>query len=329
MNPRSLAAVLILACLACQRSAPEKAPPRNDDPWAEAPGLIEAGQLDAALAKIPAGSNDPEAFFLRGQVWARKAVTAPLPTPPPPPSPLPRGAVSPAAPDFKPEELQAVEQLEKAVAAKPEHAGAHLALAELLAPHAHARFEREREAAARLAARRGRAKGKGLEPALPTAPEGPDAGVDRVVREYRLAAQADPTAKGPVEGLIRFAESVDRLDDANLAFQELLRRDKEKAEPFIHYGDFLLQKKKDGMGAIAQYSQALMWRADDDATRAKVADIYLGMAAEHFAQHEWASAEARLKDAQKYVTDKSSPQGLKIQDLLAQLAQMRGRPPGR
>jgi hypothetical protein len=222
-----------------------------------------------------------------------------------------------------------VELFEKAVAAKPEHAGAHLALAELLAPHARARFEREREAAARLAARRGRPRGKAPEPAGPAIPEGPEASVDRVVREYRLAAQGDPTAKVPVEALIRFAEGVDRLDDANLAFQELLRRDKEKADPFIRYGDFLQQKKKDGLGAIAQYSQALMWRADDDATRAKVADIYLGMPAEHFAQREWASAEARLKDAQRYVTDKNSPQGLKIQQQLAELSQMRGRPPVR
>jgi Tfp pilus assembly protein PilF len=150
-----------------------------------------------------------------------------------------------------------------------------------------------------------------------------------VVREYRLAAQGDPRAKGSVEALIQFAESVGRLDDANLAFQELLRRDKEKAEPFVRYGDFLLHQKKDGMGAIGEYAQALMWRADDDATRAKIADIYLAMAAEHLGQHEYASAEARLKDAQRYITDKTSPQGLKIQDQLFQLAQIRGRPPGR
>jgi tetratricopeptide (TPR) repeat protein len=279
------------------------------------------------LAKIPGDSRDPEALFLLGKVWARKAATAPLPTPAPLPSPLPRGAAPPAAPEFKPEELQALEFFDRAVAARPDHAGAHLGLAELLAPHAHARIEREREAAAQVASRRGR-KGSRPEPATP-APEGPDASVERVVREYRLAAQGDPRAKAPVEALIQFAESVGRLEDANLAFQELLRRDKEKAEPFVRYGDFLLQKKKDGMGAIGEYAQALMWRPDDDAIRGKVADIYIAMAAEHLGQREYASAEARLKDAQRYITDKNSPQGLRLQDQLSQLSQIRGRPPGR
>jgi tetratricopeptide (TPR) repeat protein len=328
MNPRSLILLLILAGVACQRApAGGGAAPPAGDPWAEARALIDAGQLDAALAKIPGDSRDPEALFLLGKVWARKAATAPLPTPPPPSSVLPRGVAPPAAPEFKPEELRALEFFERAVAAKPNHPGAHLGLAELLAPHAHARFEREREAAAQAASRRGR-KGRGPEH-IPPAPEGPDASVERVVREYRLAAQGDPRAKGPVEALIQFAESVGRLEDANLAFQELLRRDKEKAEPFVRYGDFLLHQKKDGMGAIGEYAQALMWRPDDDATRAKIADIYLAMSAEHLGQREYASAEARLKDAQRYITDKNSPQGLKIQEQLSQLAQIRGRPPSR
>jgi len=327
---RSLTLLVILAGVACQRppaAGGGGAPAPASGPWAEARALIEAGQLDAALAKIPGDSRDPEALCLLGNVWARKAATAPLPTPPPPPSPLPRGAAPPAAPEFKPEELQALEFYEKAVAARPDHAGAHLGLAELLAPHARARLEREREAAAQAASRRGR-KGKAPAPA-PPAPEGPDASVERVVREYRLAAQGDPRAKAPVEALIQFAESAGRLEDASLAFQELLRRDKEKAEPFIRYGDFLLHQKKDGMGAIGEYAQALMWRPDDDVTRAKIADIYLAMAAEHLGQREYASAEARLKDAQRYITDKNSPQGLKIQEELSQLSQIRGRPPGR
>ncbi len=330
MSHRSLILLAILAGVACQRppaGGGGGAAPPADDPWAEARALIEAGQLDAALAKIPGDSRDPEALFLLGKVWARKAALAPLPTPPPPPSPLPRGAAPPPAPEFKPEELQALEFYDKAVGARPDHAGAHLGLAELLAPHAHRRLDREREAAAQAATRRGR-KGKAPEPATP-APEGPDASVERVVREYRLACQGDPRAKAPVEALIQFAEKAGRLEDANLGFQELLRRDKEKAEPFVRYGDFLLHQKKDGMAAIGEYAQALMWRPDDDATRAKIADIYLAMAAEHLGQREYATAEARLRDAQRYITDKSSPQGLKIQEELSQLTEIRGRPPGR
>jgi hypothetical protein len=328
MSPRPLVAFLILTGAACQRPpAQGTAAPAATDALVEARDLIEKGQLEAALARIPGTSGDPEALFLLGKVWALKAATAPLPTPPPAPSPLPRGAAPPAAQAFKPEELQAIEFFEKAVALRPDHAGAHLGLAELLAPHAHARFEREREAAA-SARHRGARKGKGGEPPAP-ALEGEDASVERVVREYRLAAQGDPRAKAPVEALIRFAESVERPEEANLAFQELLRRDKERAEPFVRYGDFLLRERKDGMGAIAQYAQALIWRPEDDATRAKIADIYISMAAEHLGQREYATAEARLKEAQKYVTDKNSAQALKIQEQLSQLAQIRGRPPGR
>jgi hypothetical protein len=63
--------------------------------------------------------------------------------------------------------------------------------------------------------------------------------------------------------------------------------------------------------------------------KAKIAEIYLGVAADHLAHQQYATGEARLKDAQKYIADKASPQGLRLQELQQQVAQIRGRPPGR
>jgi predicted metal-dependent hydrolase len=82
-------------------------------------------------------------------------------------------------------------------------------------------------------------------------------------------------------------------------------------------------------GAIAQYRQALMWRPDDDATRGKIADIYIAMARAHVDAREYATADARLREAEKYVTDKNSPQGKRLQEQQTFLAQIRGRSPGR
>jgi tetratricopeptide (TPR) repeat protein len=236
----------------------------------------------------------------------------------------------PPAPEFKPEELQALDFFEKAMAARPELAKAHLSLAALLAPHALERQGRERRAAAAAtqAAARKRRRGQSLEPTPPPLPEGPDASVDRVIREYRLAAQADPTSTVAVEALIQFSQRAGRLEEADTGFQELLKRKKETPEPHVRYGDFLANEKKDAMAAIAQYQQALIWRPDDEGAKTKVADIYITIGIEHMSRSEWASAEARFKDAQKYVTDQNSPPALKIRDNLERLSQIR-RPPGK
>jgi len=119
-------------------------------------------------------------------------------------------------------------------------------------------------------------------------------------------------------------------DRGNLAgFQELLKREREKPEPFVLYGDFLREQKQDANGAILQYRQALIWRPDDEATRGKIADIYIGMARAHVDAREYATADARLREAEKYITDKASPQALRLQEQQAFLAQIRGRVPGR
>lgn len=328
MSRRPLAAVVLLLLAACrgQRggSAGDSAAP--PDPLDEAREFLQQGQADAVLARLQ-GATDPEALVLQGRAWVKKAETAPLPTPPPLATPLPHGALAPAAPEFKFEELQAIDCFERAAAAKPELAAAHQGLAEVLAPHALAHRRDEAASPTSHRARRGAAPAPA--PALAALPGGPDASPERVLREYRLAAQAGVSDKAAVDSWVLFATSVGRVEDADAAFQELLKREKEKPEPFVRYGDFLLVTKKDPMGAIAQYAQALMWKPDDQAVKAKIADIYLGIAADHMAHQQYATGEARLREAQKYIGDTASPQGVRFQELQQQVAQIRGRPAGR
>jgi tetratricopeptide (TPR) repeat protein len=308
----ALRALVCLLCFACRKGGSEAQGPA--DSLAEVRTLVESGQLDEALARLQS-NGEPEALYLQGLAWARKAEKAPIPTP------VPGGT---ALPEWKPEEIRAIDFLERATAARPDLAVAHLALAQVLAPHALAHAERETTAAAAR-----RHKGKAPEPPAPVAAEGPDASPERVVREYQQAAQGDPASKAPVEALIDFATRAGRIADAEAGYLELQKRVRERPEPFIAYGDFLRDKKQDTDGAIAQYRQALIWRPDDDDTRGKIADIYIAQARAHVDAREYATADARLHEAEKYVTDKSSPVGQRLQEQQTFLAQIRGRSPGR
>jgi hypothetical protein len=51
----------------------------------------------------------------------------------------------------------------------------------------------------------------------------------------------------------------------------------------------------------------------------------MDMGAEAYAQKQYAIAQSRFTEAAKYVTDKSSAQGLKVQDYLGRLREIRGR----
>jgi Tfp pilus assembly protein PilF len=280
--------------------------------------LLEQGELDAALAKLKEAQGDPDAFYYQGLVWVKKAEAAPLPTPPPPPSPLPRGYVPEPAPELKPEELQAVGAFENAVAARPDNYRANLALAELLAPHALRQHDRAQEEALNRRNRRGKQP-----PAPQAAPAGTDVSPDRVVRAYRAAAEDERAPAETADALLRFALRVGRLDAAEAAHRELIRRNKESGEPLARYGDFLLNEKKDREAAIAQYRQALMWSADDTATKEKIADIYIEIATEHFAQEQYAMADAKFKEAEKWISDRGSPQSRKVQEHLKRLREIR------
>jgi tetratricopeptide (TPR) repeat protein len=280
---------------------------------AEGKALLEQGQADAALARLESAGQDPESLYYQGLAWAKKAETAPLPTPPPMESPLRRGVPPAPAPEFKPEELKAIACLEAATQARPEHAAAHLALADLLAPHALRRYQRVKEAANR--------KGK---PEMVVLPETPvDVGVDRVARVYRAAVLADPSGREPVEKLIAFAVPAERLADAEHGYREMIGRVRERAEPFARYGDFLANLRKDPDAAIEQYRQALIWDAADEATRNKIAEIYLNRGIAHFERQQFAMAEAQLREAQKYVTDRESEQGRRLARYTARLREIR------
>jgi hypothetical protein len=278
---------------------------------------------DGGATRDAAGAQGPNPFYDEGLEWARKAETAPLPTPPPLLSPLPKGALPPPAPEFKPEEIQAVASFEKAIAERPDDPRPHLALAELLAPHALDRHEALDQAAWKK--KPARARGKAPFPPPTPDPAGIDFSVDRIVRSYEAAIQNDPAARAPVEALIAFAIRVKQLEAAEGAFQELVKRVRESPEPFLSYGDFLLTVKKDPDAAIEQYRQALIWRPDDEAIRAKIAGIYIDMGAAAYANRQYGIAQSRFADAAKYVTDKGSPQGLKLQDYIGRLREIRGR----
>ncbi len=263
--------------------------------------LIQAHRYDEAIARVGAG-GDAESLYLLGLAWAGKAESAPVPAPAP-------GA--PAIGAWKPEELTALDFLERAVAARADHAGAHRAIAELLAPHALQRLQP------------GRPPGPGR-PATPAA-DGPDASVERVLRSYGEAVQADPSATDAAEGLVRFATAAGRPAEADAAYRELLRRRREDPSLLVRYGDFLAGPMGQPEAALAQYAQALMWRPDDAATRTKVAEIHLQAAASYLQRHEYAMAEARLSEARRAGVDAASPQAGRLRELEQVLRDIRGR----
>jgi hypothetical protein len=103
----------------------------------------------------------------------------------------------------------------------------------------------------------------------------------------------------------------------------MISRSRENPEPLIAYGDFLVKEKKDVQGGIARYREALIWRPDDEETKGKIAEIYLQMGREHFDAGQWSLAESRFVEGQKYATNPSSPQALKIRDYMQKLAAIR------
>jgi hypothetical protein len=314
MSPRAAVLALAVLAAACERPAASRAtpaPPAPRHPTDEARELIEAGQPDAALAKLAELPGDADALHYQAVAWAKKAESAPLPTPPP---------GSSDAPEFKPEELTALDFYEKALAASPGDGRAQLGVAELLAPHA-IRWQERVDAAQRGATRRNRRAAAPAAPALP--PGVPDYTTARVLAAYRAALTGDRGSKQAAESMARFCLRVGRLDEADAALRELIQRDMENPENLVRYGDFLANERKDGQAAVDQYRQALIWKPDDDATRGKIADIFIAQGIAHYQKEEYAVAEARLLEADKYLTDRNSPSAFKIQDYLARLRSIR------
>jgi hypothetical protein len=256
----------------------------------EARTLIEQGDYDGALARL-GGGTDAESLYLLGRAWAGKAAGT---------APAPDGSLGP-------EELQALDFLERAVIAQPDHAGAHLAIGNLLAPHV----------------RSTAAAGPPIAPTATTPASGVSA--DRVLEAYGAAVQADPADTASVEALIAFALRVGRPSEAKAGFQELLRRDRENPDLLVRFGDFLTGPGQDPAAALGVYAQALIWRPDDNDTRLKMADVHLEAARDHLNRREWVAAEARLREARKLILDPASPQARALREVENALADLSGR----
>jgi tetratricopeptide (TPR) repeat protein len=254
--------------------------------------LLDKGQLDEALAKLAAAPDDPVALYYQGIVYTRKAAGQALPE---------QG--------FRDEDKQAIRCFERAVAAKPEFAAAHFSLAETLSPY--------------TLKRHGPQPG-GKNRAKPPSPEpdDPDISPERVAREYQAAVQNDKTSNAPLEALVRYAREMKRPEDAEVVYKEAINRNKESEDAYIRYGDFLAAEKKDRLKAIEQYQLALMWKPQDPVPTAKICDIYLDWAQEHYDHGENASADARLADAGKFVTPQT-PQAQRMGELREKLRERR------
>jgi tetratricopeptide (TPR) repeat protein len=299
---RAAAAALALLACGCTRQAAEGK--GSADPLAAVRSLLSERRYDEVLARL-GDASDPDSAYLAGRAWAGKAESAPLPTP---------GPGGPDTEALKPEEQRAIDLYERAVAARPDFAEAHRAIADLLAPHAIASV-----AAAHAAARGPRhAKASALAPAA-------SALVDRVLKSYGQAVQSDLAGTEAASSLIAFAVQVGRLADADAAYQELVRRNREDPTYLVRYGDFLAGTAGKPDAALAQYSQALILKPDDTATRLKIAEIHLEAAAALLRDRQYIQAEARVKDARRYVVDRSSPQAAQLAELEAQLREVRGR----
>lgn len=320
MRWRGMASVVVgLASLglwgvACRPSG-DGAPPASAPAGglSDVKGLIDKGQADEALLKLESAPESAEAFYLRGLAWARKAETAPLPTPPPPAPDAPRGAPPPRAPELKDEELKALSFYDQAARADAKFAAAPLAAAELLAPHALRAFDQQ-------ALQRGKRPGGAAVAVAPGEPWSPDS----VLRLYQQAVTADARSTNAVEALLAFALRVGKLDEADAGFRELIKRDRESDKPLIRYGDFLRERRGEGLKAADQYQQALIWRPDDEGTRAKLAEVYLDLGVDHFKKREYLAAQARFDEAQKYIKDPTSPQAARLKDYNAQIREIRG-----
>jgi tetratricopeptide (TPR) repeat protein len=274
-----------LVAIGCEQGGGRPAPGRQATEEAEV--LVERGEYDAALARL-GEARDPESLSVLGRAWAGKARQA--------------GRAGGGA--LGPEETQALAFLEKAVEARPDLASAQLAIAELLAPHAVAR------------PRDSRREGAGAAPGV---------SVDRVIAAFGAAVQADPGDTKAVEELVEFALRVGRPAEAEAGYREWVRRDREDPEVLVRFGDFLAGPGEKPDEALGVYAQALIWNPDDEATRLKIAAIHLKAARELLEVSQYAAAEARLREARKYVGRGRSPQAAQLRALESRLADVRGR----
>lgn len=300
MSPWQAVVWALLLTTACGGEKPAGAPaPGEPSEIRQARELLASGHFDDVLARLKDNAS-PDAIYLQAEAWARKAEMAPLPTP---------DTVG-FAPELKPEELEAIALYEKAAARLPQDPRPRQGLATLLTPHAQRRYDADQ--AGRKA---------------PVEAAGPDFSPTRVAAEYKAAAELAPSKPEALEALYAFALRVGQLDAAEWALQARIQRENENPDHLLRYGDFLRDVKKQPLDAVGQYRQVLIWRADDEAVKARIADIYMDLAALHHARGELATADARYQDAQKWIADQSSERYLKLERELARVRRAGGRVP--
>jgi tetratricopeptide (TPR) repeat protein len=296
----AIAAVGLAIHAGCHRGS---ARPAAASGPAEARALVEQGRFDDAIAKIGT-SDDPETLVVLGRAWAGRARSQPLPTPAP--------GARPGEVAVKEDDARALGFLERAAAMRPDLADAHLAIAEILAPYALAGAT----ASGAKAFEAGGAAAAG---------PGPDTSVDRVLRSFSEALQADPAGTTAAQELIDFATRAGRLQEADAGYQELIRRRREDPELLVRYGDFLAGPRADPEAALSAYGQALIWKPDDQAVRAKVAAIHLDAAEAALREREYTTADARLREARRYADATNGSLVARLQTLEGQLREIRGR----
>jgi len=288
MRVRWLIPMAVLLAFACEQK-PTEAPQAASGPLEEGKRLLEQGQLDAALARFEQVST-ADGLYYQGAVWAAKAKAAAVP-----------GSAPEAA--LGEDELRAVELFDAAITQQDEHPLAHLALADLLAPHSLALYAAQ----------------KGSRRPVPTPEDAPDLSPDRVVQIYETAGRMAPTSPAPVERLIDFATRVERFDAANEAYRKLLVLRPERPEPLVAYGDFLVRYRKDPQSGIERYREAMIWAPDDQTIPPKIADVYLARGEELLKNGQNVAARKSFEEARKWVRDWKSEQGLKVRDYLEKL----------
>ncbi len=273
--------------------------------------FLTAGDAEGALAAV-AGRDDPEALTVQGRAWMLKA----------------RAASSQAGqrwPDsagqitLVPQEAMALHLLDRAVAAQPDLAEAHLAIAVLLEPGALEWLAARGEARSSPGGdgSRGRAN--------PSPPPDPLLGPDRVLQEYRRAAHADRTSVPIVEAWLKMSLAAGRPEESEVALQELVVRRPRDPDPLVRYGDFLRDVRGDTGGALERYGQALIWHPEDEGIKMRIVGVYLDLADQHLRSREYGAADQRLRDASRYTPSPGSPMERRYVALSQKLAEIRRR----
>ena len=265
----------------------------------------------AARRRRPSGANaaatqaEPERALLQGARGPERRRRRRLPTPAAPTAPIPKGAAA-AAPEFKPEEIEAARLLREGrgraaatSAAAPRHRRA-------CSP---ARHRRRAPGPARAAL-------DGAGPEAAPAPRPARSGRRRLQPgpggpAYRGRVEANPSTPASSRPWCasRGGSAASTTMDAALSGADpgATRRTR---SPWCATATSCCGDRKDAAAAVDQYREALIWRPDDD-DDAREDGRPLSRAGRRSTttRRQYAVAEARFVEAAKYVTDRLARRG--------------------